>query len=44
MRGEFRADGLAAIQEDLVAARDLAMDGARHHIARRQFGVGMTRS
>ena len=26
-----------------MARRDLAMDGARHHIARRQFGIGMDR-
>ena len=33
----------AAIEKDVVAGRDLAMDGARHDIARRQFGVGMDR-
>ncbi len=39
MRGEVRADGLAAIQIDARARDDLAVDGARHDIARRQFGI-----
>ncbi len=43
MGGEFFADGFAAIQEHAVAACDLAMDGPRHHIARRQFGIVMHR-
>ena len=40
-RCEFRADGFAAIQKDLAAGDDLAMDGAGDDIARRQFRIGM---
>ena len=46
-RGEmlfkFRPDGITAIQEGLVAARHLAVNGAGHNVTRRQFGIGMHR-
>jgi len=37
MAREFFADRFTAIEEHLVTFRDLAMDRARHDVARRQF-------